>query len=144
MYGYFRKGSHHYYKACIPFHDYLMVWGVGWKSHGKSGNGSAQSDDHMPFRRIGGNRMESDMLDSTEWIAYDYLFLLLCNMHYRINITKLFAIGQAVGMKNRMESKQTCSAPDYVCQLQCHQTLENQAMGRQLKVHMCSRLMLLF
>ena len=79
------------------------------------------------------NRMESDMLDSIGWIAYDYLFSIVAQNALRDKKKqKSYAIGWAVGKKNRIESEQTWIASDYVRQLQCHQTFSNLAMGHRL------------
>ena len=41
------------------------------------------------FEKIGWNRKDFDMSDSIGWIASDYLFLSLREMHYEISITKI-------------------------------------------------------
>ena len=85
------------------------IWwfdGSHGKPEGKSGSGNAYLDDRMWFWRIGWNWKDFDMSDSIGWIASDYLFLSLHEMHYGINITKLYPIGRAMGTKNRMESEQ--------------------------------------
>ena len=72
-------------------HCQIIWWfdGSEGKSEGKSGSGSTQSDDRMRFYRIRWSRKDFDMSDSIGWIASDYSFLSLCEMHYGIDITKI-------------------------------------------------------
>ena len=76
-------------RAGVPKPDYKMVWWIGWEIWWKIGQLVAQSDDRKRFWRIGWNQMENYMSDSIGWIAYNYLFLSLREMHYGINITKI-------------------------------------------------------
>ena len=79
-------------------HRPIIWWfdGSVGKLDGKSGSGSAHSDDRMQSWRSGWNGMEFDMSDSIGWIAYDYLFQSLREMHYGINFNKnrMRSVGQ--------------------------------------------------